>query len=176
MKSTQPVSEAPKPANAKDKRSCPRYPFSTAVEALDVLANIRIIGRLSDIARNGCYVDTISPFATKAAVSLTIMRDRQAFKTLATVVYSQVGMGMGLSFTRADPEHLVVLGTWLDELSGEITSKRDSEDAEPSQDQGVPKRIDQAVRDSFTELARLLSTKHVISDFERAELCRKLSH
>jgi hypothetical protein len=175
MKSIQQTSELPHSVKPNEKRCCPRYPFSPAVEALDVLANIRIIGRLSDIARNGCYVDTISPFAAKAAVALTIMRDRQAFKTLATVVYSQIGMGMGLYFTRAEPEHLVVLGTWLDELAGVHTPKRDNGNAETPRDHGSSKLIDQELRDSFAELTRLLSIKHVISDSERGDLCRKLS-
>jgi hypothetical protein len=175
MKPMQSASEFRQPRRPNEKRSCPRYPFSPAVEALDVLANTRIIGRLSDIARNGCYVDTISPFAAEAAVALTILRDREAFKTLAKVVYSQIGMGMGLSFTRAEPEQLQILGTWLDELAGENAKPKSSGHPEPAHVHGAPKLIDQELRDSFAELTRLLSIKHVISDSERAELCRKLT-
>src|ERR1700737_782191 len=100
----------------RETRSCPRYPFSSAVEAIDGQASIRIRGRLSDISRNGCYVDTICPFAAKAVITLVITKDDQSFKTEAKVVYSQIGMGMGLLFTKADPEQLLLLGTWLAEL------------------------------------------------------------
>jgi hypothetical protein len=41
-------------------RSCSRFPFSPAVEATDIQADIRIFERLFDISRNGCYVDTIN--------------------------------------------------------------------------------------------------------------------
>jgi hypothetical protein len=105
--------------NSADKRRWPRYPFTTAVEAIDIQANIRIIGRLSDIAREGCYMDTISPFATRAAVTLTITKNNQSFTTEANVIYSQIGMGMGLFFTKAEPAQLSLLEAWLQELAGE---------------------------------------------------------
>src|ERR1700722_17231629 len=81
-----------------EMRSCTRYPFSSGVEAFDIQANTRVMGRLSDISKNGCYMDTICPFAEKADVSLTITKDEQSFTTQAKVVYSQMGMGMGLLF------------------------------------------------------------------------------
>jgi len=37
-----------------EKRRSPRYPFSTGGEALDIQADVRVTGRLSDISRNGC--------------------------------------------------------------------------------------------------------------------------
>ena len=56
---SQPVSA---PGGSVEKRSCLRFPFSPAVEVLDLQANTQIKGRLSDISRNGCYIDTINPF------------------------------------------------------------------------------------------------------------------
>jgi hypothetical protein len=106
------------PVEPVEKRSCPRYPFSPAVEALDLQSDLRIKGRLADISRNGCYVDTINPFVKDAPVTLTISRDNQSFKTQAKVVYSKMGMGMGLLFTTAEPDQLRVLGSWLNELNG----------------------------------------------------------
>jgi hypothetical protein len=75
METLQKTDKSQTSGDPADKRSCPRYPFSPPVEALDIQADIRIIGRLSDIARNGCYMETISPFAAKAAVTLTITCD-----------------------------------------------------------------------------------------------------
>ena len=85
------------------ERRCPRYPCSSYVEALDVQTDMRIAGRVSDIAKGGCYVDTINPFAAKANVALTITKNEQSFKSSAEVVYSKIGMGMGLMFTSAEP-------------------------------------------------------------------------
>jgi hypothetical protein len=77
----QPPSEPLEPAEPVEKRSCPWSPFSPAVEALDLQSDTRIKGRLSDISRNVCYMDTINPFAKDAAVTLTVTRDNQSFKS-----------------------------------------------------------------------------------------------
>jgi len=108
---------SPAPADPVEKRSCPRYPFSPAVEVFDIQSDTRLRARLADISRNGCYVDTINPFAKGSAVTLTITRDILSFKTHAKVVYSKLGMGMGLLFTTAEPDQLQVLGKWLEPIS-----------------------------------------------------------
>ena len=112
------TAQAQRPVEPAEKRSCPRYPFSGVVEAFDIAGDVRLMGRLSDLSRNGCYVDTINPFAKGAAATLTITKDARSFTTQSKVVYSSVGMGMGLLFTTAEPEQLRVLGSWLSELSG----------------------------------------------------------
>jgi PilZ domain-containing protein len=173
MEPSQVARSTRSPSLPSDKRSCPRYPLSSAVEAFDTLANTRIFGRLSDIARNGCYVDTISPFAVAAAVSLTIKRERQVFKTDATVVYTQVGMGMGLLFTTAEPEHVQLLGTWLSELAGGLPHQAGA--PEPEHPHTESNFTDHQLRDAFAILIRLLSAKNQISDSERTELLRDLS-
>jgi hypothetical protein len=111
-------------------RSCARFLVSSAVEAIDPNADIRIVGWLSDISRDGCYVNTICPFGVEAAIKLEIMRDKQTIKTEATVVYSQVGMGMGLVFTAADPENVRLLLRWLSELGGTDQGETDLANAE----------------------------------------------
>lgn len=105
------------PSQNSAERRCPRYPCSSYVEALDVQTDMRIAGRVSDIAKGGCYVDTINPFAAKAKVALTITKNEQSFKSSAEVVYSKIGMGMGLMFTSAEPGHLRLLEEWIAELS-----------------------------------------------------------
>jgi hypothetical protein len=159
--------------NPVEQRCCPRFPFSPAVEAVDIQANTRVMGRLSDIARHGCYMDTISPFAVKAAVTLMITRDNQSFTTQAKVVYSQVGMGMGLFFTTAEPEQLGMLETWLGELA-------EGKQREPS----VPilellpdpaKNFDHQTRAVLVELVTFLSHKAILNDSERQALLRKLA-
>lgn len=161
------------PAEPVEKRSCPRYPFSPAVEALDLQADTRIMGRLSDISRNGSYVDTINPFAKDAPVTLTISRDNQSFKTHAKVVYSKMGMGMGLLFTTAEPEQLRVLGSWLNELSGGRVYEEGSSNLflQPE----TPKSSEIELRKIVSELIALLNGKNMINDSEAMGLLRKLS-
>jgi hypothetical protein len=49
-------------AEVKEQRQNPRYSFSCDAEVIDIQGDTRIIGRVTDIAKRGCYVDTISPF------------------------------------------------------------------------------------------------------------------
>ena len=160
------------PENPADKRLWPRYPLSTAVEAVDIGGNTRIRGRLVDIARKGCFIDTISPFATKAAVTLTITKDNQSFKTEADVIYSQRGMGMGLMFTATAPDQLLLLKSWLEVLGA-------AEAAGPSAiadgpHPGSPKSTGQ-VRDIVAELIALLTRKNILNNPEKEDLMRRLT-
>jgi PilZ domain len=158
--------------NPVEQRCCPRFPFSPSVEATDIQANTRVMGRLSDIARHGCYMDTISPFAAKATVSLIITRDNQSFKTHADVVYSQVGMGMGLLFTTAEPDQLLQLETWLGELSrGE---KPDSSTPSLKATSRAVDIVDLELRNILSELIILLGHKNVLNPAESQLLSRKL--
>jgi hypothetical protein len=159
--------------NPVEQRCWPRFPFSPAVEAVDIQANTRVMGRLSDIARHGCYMDTISPFAVEASVTLMITRDDQSFTTQAKVVYSQIGMGMGLFFTTAEPEQLRMLETWLAELGSGQKHEPTPPNADPQLD--LAKTADPEFRGVLREMIILLSRKNILDDAERQTLLRKLS-
>lgn len=161
-------------ADPVEKRNAPRYPFSPAAEVMDVQANTQISGRLSDISRNGCYVDTISPFAKDAAVTLKVTRDGVSFTTQAKVVYSTIGMGMGLLFTTAEPEQLLVLGSWLSELSGGKAAAAAGAPTLVPQSQPT-NGDDHDLRSILGELIALLNIKNLLNDSEGMALLRKLS-
>ena len=168
-------SRDPASADPAEKRSSPRYPFSCAVEVLDVSAKTRLTGRVSDISREGCYIDTISPFAPKAGVLVRIKKDNQAFETKATVVYSQDGMGMGLAFTAAEPEQLRVLDSWLAELRGEEVPEHDAPEATLSVNLADGATgVDQISRSSISELILLLSRKGVLTNSEGHAILARL--
>jgi hypothetical protein len=163
-----------------DKRSTPRYPFSTGGEAFDTQANVRVTGRLSDIGRNGCYMDTISPFAVDAAIALAVTKEGRTFKTKAKVVYSLNGMGMGMMFTTTEPDQVRVLEAWLKELSGGIPLKPEPDplplDAPASEAAGeTAPNADQELRDIVRELIVLLNRKTIVGDADAMAMMRKLS-
>lgn len=145
-------------------RSSPRYPFFSAIVAIDVQASTRIAGRLSDIGRNDCYMDTISPFAPSAVVTLTITREGQTFTTQAQVVYSQIGMGMGLLFTTAEAEQLRMLETWMGELGGGMRSDQTAPLLSTQSDTTLS--AGREMREILTELITLLKRKNIMSDSE----------
>ena len=102
----------------RDRRIAPRYSFTAEAEALDAHSRARMSARTSDISRGGCYVDTFCPFPQNSSVKIRILRDNRALVADAKVVYSKLGMGMGLSFSAIDAENRQVLDTWIGELSG----------------------------------------------------------
>ncbi len=163
------------------KRSCPRYPFSSEIEVIDVDSATRLRARLSDIGRNGCYADTVNPFPKDSSVTVTITRDNLSFKSHARVIFSILGMGMGLLFTTAEPDQLQVLGRWLSELSGEKAAQQTAQQA--------PKRCethlahtpeaanitDPELRKIIVELMALLNDKSILTDSEAIGFLRRLS-
>jgi hypothetical protein len=118
-------------------------------------------------------MDTISPFIAATAVTLTITRGNESFKTQAKVVYSQSGMGMGLLFTTAETEELRMLGMWLGELAGGEQRQKTASNGELQSD--TPKSTGYELRDIFEELITLLRRKNVLIDSEAEALLRKLS-
>ena len=77
------------------------------------------MGRVSDLARGGCYVDAINPFPSGARVKLRISKENENFEAFGTVRYSQRGMGMGIAFEAVTPDQDQLLQDWLAKLSEE---------------------------------------------------------
>jgi hypothetical protein len=108
---------------ASERRRHPRYPFTAAVEAIEAKSQTKVHGRVSDLGRGGCFVDMVSPLPIGAVVDLCITRENKSFRAKGKVVYSMMGMGMGLSFVNAEPEQLWTLEKWIGELGGGFPSE-----------------------------------------------------
>jgi hypothetical protein len=161
-----------------EKRRHPRFPFSSGGEAFDPQANVHVTGRLSDISRSGCYMDTISPFAVEAAIILTVTHEGRTFKTKAKVVYSLNGMGMGMMFTATEPDQAHVLDAWLAELGGLLHLEPDRAKPETVTPEALIEAapvVDQELREIVRELIVVLSRKSIVGDVEAMAMMRKLS-
>jgi hypothetical protein len=102
-----------------EQRTFSRYSLAASAEVTDVKSHTRINGRVSDLGRAGCYVDTISPFVVDKDVKVRIVKDKTWFSAEGRIVYSTIGMGMGLIFTVVEPAQRLILEKWIAELSGE---------------------------------------------------------
>jgi hypothetical protein len=168
----------PSGTDPKERRQYPRYAISATAEAVDVQSDTRIHGRVSDIGRGGCYVETMSPFPVGAIVKLKVTKDDKSFAAGARVLYSTGGMGMGVIFTEIEPSQAQVLERWLAELSGEPLpeAKPPSKEPEPQPEPGGPStetRIDEQ-RYVLNELIIALIRKRVLTDAEGKALLLKL--
>jgi PilZ domain len=101
-----------------ERRRNPRYPFMADVEIIDLESATTITAHTSDFSRGGCYVDMLNPLPEDTLVRLRVTKSQQTFETQAKVVYSSVGMGMGLRFGALDMAQRVVLERWLTQLCG----------------------------------------------------------
>jgi PilZ domain len=176
MEQLSKIGIVPAASSPAEKRRHPRFPFSSGGEAFDPQANVHVTGRLSDISRSGCYMDTISPFAVNAAIILTVTHEGRTFKTKAKVVYSLNGMGMGMMFTTMEPDQARVLDGWLAELGGLIHLEPNA--AKPDAPEAVVEAapvVDQELRDIVRELIVVLSRKSIVGDVEAMAMMRKLS-
>jgi hypothetical protein len=106
-----------------ERRRHPRYPFTGTLEAFEPESQTRIQGRTADLSEGGCYVDTLVAFPAQTRVKVRITRDKRSFESPAIVVYSVTGLGMGLRFESTDPQQLLTLRKWLDELGGEAIAE-----------------------------------------------------
>jgi PilZ domain-containing protein len=93
-----------------------RYPFITKIELTDVRSEIRIEDRTSDLSLFGCHVDTLRPLPQGTKVKIRIAHRSANFEALGRVAYVQPNAGMGIVFTRIDPDDQLILEKWIAEL------------------------------------------------------------
>jgi hypothetical protein len=188
----------------KERRVEPRFPVAAMAEAIDIKSHTRIGGRISDIGVGGCYFEVMSPFGAGAELQVRITRNEQTVTTSARVLYSTGGMGMGLLFTKVDPEQRQLLQRWVSELSGKPVASIHAAESESSEraranagEAGLaPGALAQAsastdlfhepppaaeksglnedARNVVSELITLLMRNRVLTDTEGKNLLRKL--
>jgi PilZ domain len=158
----------------KERRVSPRYPFTATCDATEPKSHAKIIGRTSDLGRGGCYIDTIGPFPPGTPLVVRINRDGLTLTIEGKVAFSQPGMGMGLSFTKAAPDQHTLLDQWIAELSGEAVETPDAVAAVVGQQEAPAKAVEGQPMFVLNELILLLLQKGVLSDTEGKALLQKL--
>jgi hypothetical protein len=156
----------------QERRINPRYSFSASAEVVHLQADTRLNGRSSDLSRGGCYVDTINPFPLGAEVKIRIVKDNASFVAEAQVLYSAVGMGMGLGFTKIEPERLPVLERWLAELSGELRPAARALEEDVAIASAESAKGEQTY--VLNELIIALMRKNILTDAEGKAMLKKL--
>jgi PilZ domain-containing protein len=157
----------------EERRRNLRFPFSATAEAIENQSGTKIVGRTSDLGLGGCYVDTISPFPVGTEAKIRITRDNESFDAQAKVVYSMVGMGMGLAFVSAQPKQVRLFQKWVQEISGQPVSVQDAPVQSPQE--SAPAEETQTLKNVvLSDLIMTLMQKKVLTDLEGKDLLRKL--
>ncbi len=100
-----------------NKREVPRFSLIATVVLREPDSDTKISGRISELSRKGCYVDTLITLPEGTPLEVRISRDQGVFEAMGKIVYVQTGMGMGVAFLEVAAEQLKILDTWLTELS-----------------------------------------------------------
>jgi hypothetical protein len=158
-------------STAPERRHNLRFPFTASIEAIESKSGARVTGRTSDLSLGGCYVDALSPFPVGTLATIKITRENESFEAQAKIVYSQIGMGMGIAFVSAQPKQVRLFQRWLLEISGKELPL-----PEPSAEQPEPVVSAPGEKKNYvlSELLITLMRKGVLTETEGKELLKKL--
>ena len=96
-----------------DRRAHPRFKLSVPVEIFLEGNESPLRGATSDISLDGCYIESVFPFAVGTQLELKLQLEGTLL-VLATVVTSDPQVGNGIQFTRMLPEDIEELRAYLD--------------------------------------------------------------
>lgn len=150
-----------------DRRAGNRHLFTASAEVVELTSGARFSTRTTDLGPGGCFIDTTNPFPVGANVRISIRKGKNQFNTTGTVVYSQQGLGMGISFTGLDQAQQHAIEAWIrgsyDEAPGYATTPHFDTKKSVS-DEGVSQRV------AMMRLIRALVTKGILTEAEAASI------
>lgn len=98
-------------------REVPRYSILAVAELVETASTVCVVGRMTEISRKGCYVNTPSTLPVNTLLKVVISCDENTFMTNGKVIYVHEGIGMGVVFVDSTEEQMEVLNSWLAEAS-----------------------------------------------------------
>ena len=103
-----------------ERRRTPRYMFFASAELLEEKSEVSVASRVSELSRNGCYLDMMNPFPQHTMISLKIWKEEgTVLQTKGIIVYSQPNVGAGVAFVDLDPKYVPLLEAWLEQAKKE---------------------------------------------------------
>jgi PilZ domain-containing protein len=105
-------------ATTEERRSANRHPLVVTAEAEELTTGIKLPGRISDLSKYGCYLDTMNPFPPGTRIRIRLSKGNEIFQSLALAIYSHDALGMGISFTDVSPGAQETLQRWLAKPGG----------------------------------------------------------
>jgi PilZ domain len=156
---------------SEERRRNLRFAFTATVEAIENKTGTKVTGRTSDLSLGGCYVDTLSPFPVGSDAKVRIQKGNVTFEAQVRVIFSAIGMGMGLAFVSAQPKQVRIFQKWLLEISGKSVPAEDSKDAVEFASPEKTQTMNNVV---LSDLILTLIEKNVLTKNEGKALLRKL--
>jgi hypothetical protein len=150
-----------------DRRSGNRHLFTASAEVVELTSGARFSTRTTDLGPGGCFIDTTNPLPVGAKVRVSVRKGKNQFNTSGSVVYSQQGLGMGVSFTGMDEAQQRAIEAWIrgiyeDDDGPGYAAKPQFESKQANHD-GVP-------RVALMRLIRVLVGKGLLTEAEGASI------
>jgi hypothetical protein len=155
-----------------ERRRDTRFPFSASVQLAQLESDTRLHGRVSDLARGGCYIDTINPFPAGSAVHIRIMKADVSLEVEGSVSFATPGLGMGVAFMNIDSQRMILLDEWLQELNGESAPPLTTQAEEAAQQ--MERRAENKNKDVLNDLIVTLIHNRILTNVEGKTLLQKL--
>ena len=104
----------------EERRKAPRYGLMAIAELTSEGADSEhgklLSGKITQISRSGCYVDSPKTLPVGTSLKAIIFRDERTFVSKAKVIHVQEQMGMGIAFLDTSKDQLEILNSWLADL------------------------------------------------------------
>jgi hypothetical protein len=108
--------------SASDRRKTTRYGFMAVAELTDPGDAKLISGKVTQISRGGCYVDSPKTFPVGTSLKVIISRDGRTFVAKANIIHVQEQIGMGVAFLDPPQDQLRILDSWIAEAPRDSAS------------------------------------------------------
>jgi len=95
------------------QRTVPRYTVLAIAELVETASTMCIVGRMTKVSRNGCYVNTPETLPANTLLKVVISRDGETFIANGKVIYVHEQIGVGIVFVDLNMEQLTILDSWL---------------------------------------------------------------
>ena len=97
-------------------RLTPRYSFVIDIELTNVQSGTQIRGQTKDLCLFGCGVDASHLFPPGTILRIVLSHEGASVTAFGRVVYARPDLGLGIVFTRVEPEGERILDDWIAEL------------------------------------------------------------
>jgi hypothetical protein len=114
---SQPDKQPPDRAVAQDERRAhPRHSVPVQLELRQEGSDVPMRLTTSDLSRNGCYVEMITPLSVGIRVQATLWLDQQRIRVLGCVVTRHPQFGNGIMFLVFEDDGQQILRTFLERI------------------------------------------------------------
>jgi hypothetical protein len=150
----------------------PRFPCTGAVEMLQKGSHCGW-GKVSDISRHGCYLETVHPLPVGAEVQLRLTIAGTLLEIGARVVWATPQVGMGMYFLIASAEENNELAQILEEVSATGSRSPAVQPADSTQPSGTSVGITrEAAPEILAKIIKRINETGVLTRQELIEIVK----